>query len=207
MSEAAVLQEWRCPRDRLWRIPLTSTIRNINTDTLLLDSPDGRNSLNALYKVPPVSAMLGHIDALRDRPPPTHAINHVYELPSVEPAIRYLHGAAGFPTKSTWLKAIRKGNFLSWPLINVKNVNKYFPESEETQRGHMRNQPQGVRSTQPVPPRTTPPRTVKLRPLNLKKVISLLKSTMSNKRYIRIRQANFPRYPVAGTSIKCVYMR
>ena len=90
--------------------------------------------------------MLGHINALRDRPPPSHAINHVYKLPSVEPAIRYLHGAAGFPTKYTWLKAIRKGNFLSWPLINVKNINKYFPASEETQRGHVRSQWQGIAS-------------------------------------------------------------
>jgi len=38
---------------------------------------------------------------------------------------------AGFPTKTSWLKAIRKGNYLSWPLINVKNITKYFSESEE----------------------------------------------------------------------------
>ena len=120
---------------------------------MLLNSPNSRNFLNALYSVPPIGAMLGHIDAMRDRPLPTHAINHVYELPRVEPSIYYLHGAAGFPTKSTWLKDIRKGNFLSWPLINVKNVNKYFPDSEETQRGHMRSQRQGVQSTQPALPR------------------------------------------------------
>ncbi len=46
----------------------------------------------------------------------------------------YLHGAAGFPTKTSWLKAFCKGNYLSWPLINVKNIAKYFPESEETQK-------------------------------------------------------------------------
>ena len=83
----------------------------------------------------------------------SNAINHVYELPSVEPDIRYLHAAAGFPTKATWLKAIRKGNFLSWPIKNVMNVHKYFPESEETQRGPIRSQRQGVSSTQPAPPR------------------------------------------------------
>eukprot|EP00804_Cyclotella_cryptica_P029543 CCRYP_020577-RA/>CCRYP_020577-RA protein AED:0.27 eAED:0.27 QI:0/0/0/1/0/0/2/0/428 len=33
----------------------------------------------------------------------------------------YLHGAAGFPTKSTWLAAIHNGNCSTWPLINVKN--------------------------------------------------------------------------------------
>ena len=74
-------------------------------------------------------------------------INNVYELPSIEPAIRYLHGAAGLPTKATWLKSISKGSYLSWPLVNVKNVSKYFPESEETQKGHMKYQRQGVRST------------------------------------------------------------
>ena len=65
---------------------------------------------------------------------------------------------AGFPTKASWLKAIRKGNYLSWPLINVKNVAKYFPESEETQKGHMRGQRQGVRSTRVTEPTEgTPP--------------------------------------------------
>ena len=79
-------------------------------------------------------------------------LHNVYELPSVEPTIRYLHGAAGFPTKTSWLKAIRKGNYLSWPLINVKNVAKYFPESKETQKGHMCGQRQGVRSTRMTEP-------------------------------------------------------
>jgi hypothetical protein len=74
-------------------------------------------------------------------------IHNVYELPSVEPSIRYLHGAAGFPTKPSWLKVIRRGNYNSWPLFNVKNVAKYFPKSEEMQKGHMQDQCQGVRST------------------------------------------------------------
>jgi hypothetical protein len=51
-----------------------------------------------------------------------------------------------------------KENYLSWPLINVKNVAKYFPESEETQKGHMRGQRQGVRSTRVTKPtKDTPP--------------------------------------------------
>ena len=41
------------------------------------------------------------------------AINHVYKLPSIKPAICYLHTAAGFSTKATWLKAIQKRNYLS----------------------------------------------------------------------------------------------
>ena len=48
VSEAAVLQGWQCPRKRLPQIPLTRYVRNIITNTFLLDSPDGRNTLNAI---------------------------------------------------------------------------------------------------------------------------------------------------------------
>ena len=75
--------------------------------------------------------MLKHIEIFKkDRPSPAEAINNVYELPSIEPEIRYLHGAAGLPTKATWLKSIRNGSYLSWPLVNIKIFNKHFPESE-----------------------------------------------------------------------------
>ena len=93
-----------------------------------------------------------HVALQMDKNHRQEYLHNVYELPSVEPTVRYLHGAAGFPTKASWLKAIRKGNYLSWPLINVKNVAKYFPESEETQKGHMRGQRQGVRSTRMTEP-------------------------------------------------------
>jgi len=77
------------------------------------------------------------------------AANNLFELPSIGEGIRYLHASLGFPVKSTWLKAIRAGNFVGWPLVTVENVNKYFPESDETQYGHLNQQRQGVRSTKP----------------------------------------------------------
>eukprot|EP00984_Skeletonema_dohrnii_P010071 scaffold3903_cov156-Skeletonema_dohrnii-CCMP3373.AAC.2 len=77
------------------------------------------------------------------------AANNLFELPSIGEGIRYLHASLGFPVKSTWLKAIRAGNFAGWPLVTVENVNKYFPESDETQYGHLNQQRQGVRSTKP----------------------------------------------------------
>ena len=77
----------------------------------------------------------------------TDTTGNAYELPSIEQTIRYQHAEAGFPTKTTWLKAIRKGNYNTWPLLTVKNVKTHFPESEETQQGHMRSQHKGVRST------------------------------------------------------------
>ena len=89
--------------------------------TLVLDGPNGTESLNPLYEVPSCSRMIKHIETFKtDRPSPSEAINNVYEFPSIEPEIRYLHGAAGFPTKATWRKAIRNGSYLLWPLVNVK---------------------------------------------------------------------------------------
>ena len=103
-----------------------------------------------MYDVPSPAKILNHIELFNNdlaQPNTAEAINNVYKLPSIERVVRYLHGAAGFPTKSTWISAIFKGNFLTWLLINVKNVNKNFPESEDTQKGHQHNQRQGVRPT------------------------------------------------------------
>ena len=50
--------------------------------------------------------MLGNIDAMRDRPPPIEDINHVYGLPSVEPAIRYLYSAASTTSRDDALIAV-----------------------------------------------------------------------------------------------------
>jgi len=72
---------------------------------------------------------------------------NVYNLPSIPQTIRYLHAAAGFPTKDSWLKAIKNGNYMTWPGITAESVNRHFPESIETQKGHMKKQRQNVRST------------------------------------------------------------
>ena len=53
-------------------------------------------------------------------PPPKDTICNVHGLPSTPTAIRYLHAAAGYPTKSTWIAAIKNGNFVTWPLLTVE---------------------------------------------------------------------------------------
>eukprot|EP00804_Cyclotella_cryptica_P010972 CCRYP_016689-RA/>CCRYP_016689-RA protein AED:0.31 eAED:0.36 QI:0/0/0/1/1/1/5/0/1039 len=58
----------------------------------------------------------------------------VYDLPSTEQAIKWMHAVCGYPVKSTWLKAIQAGNFVGWPLLTVKNVHKYYPDSAEMPR-------------------------------------------------------------------------
>eukprot|EP00804_Cyclotella_cryptica_P009385 CCRYP_018079-RA/>CCRYP_018079-RA protein AED:0.35 eAED:0.35 QI:0/0/0/1/1/1/2/0/420 len=53
------------------------------------------------------------------------------------------------PVKSTWLKAIQAGNFVGWPLLTVKNVHKYYPDSAEMPQGHLNQTRKNVRSTKP----------------------------------------------------------
>ena len=102
VSEKAVLKRWFCPKSRMWRIPLQTHIRNNNTDTLLLNGPTGTESLNTTYTVPKSAQIIQHMQTNCDNcPAPDESINNVDELPSTDPTIRYLHGAAGFPTKAT----------------------------------------------------------------------------------------------------------
>lgn len=62
-----------------------------------------------------------------------------------------MHAVCGYPVKSTWLKAIKAGNFVGWPLLTEKNVAKYNPETFQTPKGHMTQTRKNVRSTKPKP--------------------------------------------------------
>ena len=110
ITEEAVLSGFRCPKVGLWRVPLVASPTNLNTDTLILDHPTKLASLNSLYEVitttatrERVSQLMGQVTSV---PCLMEHINNVYELPSIEQAVRYLHATAGHPTKHTWLKAI-----------------------------------------------------------------------------------------------------
>ena len=73
--------------------------------------------------------------------------NSVYDLPSIEQAIKWMHAVCGYPVKTTWSKAAKAENFVGWPLLTKKNINKYYPETDETPKGHMNQQRKNVRST------------------------------------------------------------
>ena len=79
-----------------------------------------------------------------------------YDLPSVEELIRYFHAAAGYPVRSTWLKAIGAGNYSTWPGLTVANATNYFPSATATILGHLVQKRQGVQSTKTKLPKTSP---------------------------------------------------
>jgi hypothetical protein len=70
-----------------------------------------------------------------------------YNLPSVEALVRYFHAAAGYPVRDTWLKAIRAGNYASWPSLTLTNVTSHCPSLANTITGHMMQSRCNVQST------------------------------------------------------------
>ena len=59
--------------------------------------------------------------------------NNVYSLPLIPHIIQYLHAAAGFPGKETWLKAIIAGDYVTWPGLTTIAIRKHFPALDKTQ--------------------------------------------------------------------------
>eukprot|EP00804_Cyclotella_cryptica_P009971 CCRYP_015405-RA/>CCRYP_015405-RA protein AED:0.48 eAED:0.22 QI:0/0/0/0.66/1/1/3/0/674 len=80
-----------------------------------------------------------------DTPSALNATN----LPSVGALVHYLHAAAGFPVKSTWLATIQAGNYASWPGLTYANATCHCPDSTETIKGHLTQMRKGIRSTKP----------------------------------------------------------
>jgi len=73
--------------------------------------------------------------------------NSVYDLPSIEQAIKWMQALCGYHVKTTWSKAAKAGNFVGWPLLTKKNINKYYPKTDKTPKGHMIQQWKNFRST------------------------------------------------------------
>jgi hypothetical protein len=60
--------------------------------------------------------------------------------------VQYHHAAAEFPTKPSWLKAIKNKQYPSWPGLTWEATNKHFPESKETSKGHRCKTRSGLQS-------------------------------------------------------------
>ena len=50
---------------------------------------------------------------------------------------QYFHAAAYSPSISTFQKAIRNGNFITWPGIDTINFHKFIKTTRETEHGHL----------------------------------------------------------------------
>jgi hypothetical protein len=51
--------------------------------------------------------------------------------------INYLHKAVFSPTKSAFLKAVKKGNFTTWPGMREAAINTHLKMKPATAMGHL----------------------------------------------------------------------
>jgi hypothetical protein len=77
-------------------------------------------------------------------------INVIFELPSTRKTFLWYHASVGFPTKATFIDAVCNRNYSTWPKLTVTLINRYFPNSNKTIKGHLKGHHQGIRSTKQV---------------------------------------------------------
>ncbi len=73
--------------------------------------------------------------------------NAIFDLSNTRQSLLYYHASAGFPVKETFLDAVWVGNYAIWPGVTTTLIAKHFLDLEETQKGHMKGQRKGMRST------------------------------------------------------------
>ncbi len=81
---------------------------------------------------------------------PNETLNIIFNLPSAWETFLWYHASAGFPTKATFINAVCNGNYSTWPKLTVTLINRYFPDSDETIKGHLKGLHQGIGSTKQV---------------------------------------------------------
>jgi hypothetical protein len=74
--------------------------------------------------------------------------NHAHDNNNQKDLINYLHAACFSPVKSTWITAIKNGNFLSWPGLTEHAVEKHLSKSTAATKVHLNQQWQNARTTQ-----------------------------------------------------------
>jgi hypothetical protein len=124
-----------------------AAIYDDHTITITADKPPileaDRCNLTGLWKPP----LHPEGKAANGKPPHNEAINIIFDLPSAHQNFLWYHMVAGFPPKETFIRAVCNGNYATWPKLTVQLIHKYMPDLDETAKGHLKGQRQGVRST------------------------------------------------------------
>jgi hypothetical protein len=107
-----------------------------------------------------------------------------------------MHAICGYPVKSTWLKAIKAENYVDWPVLTERNVQKYYLKTIKTAKGHLNQTRKNVR---PTKVKTTPLETCDTSHLHSKKVRDVYTQTyMVHKTMFSGRTGQFPIQSLCG---------
>lgn len=91
-------------------------------------------------------------DNLYDIQLPTNKINFIVRKDKTKLDLaQFYHATVFSPPISTFQKAIRKGNFVSWPGISDINFTKILGTTEANEKGHLDQERKGLQSTKTLP--------------------------------------------------------
>ncbi len=68
-------------------------------------------------------------------------------------AIKWMHAVCGYLVKSTWLKAIKAGNYIGWPMLTertAQNTKKHGACQQPTNSGDWQMALEGASKTPPI---------------------------------------------------------
>jgi hypothetical protein len=77
----------------------------------------------------------------------TTQCNSAYKTQSMPDLINFLHAAAFSPAVSTWIQAIQRNFFRSWPGLTTAAVRQHLTPSKATTKGHLDQTRKNIRST------------------------------------------------------------
>ena len=87
-----------------------------------------------------------------------YTANSAISKESISKRIDLLHTCKNYPAISTFCNVIEKMLFTNWPELTATSVRKYEPKSVPMINGHLYQQRQNIRSTNPkIKPKTEKP--------------------------------------------------
>ena len=115
------------------------------------------NILLSVWRAPPGLWHLPLTNKDNTDPQTPPEIHNAYNTTTKSEHMQYLHAAAFSLVPATWIKVIQKVFFMSWPGLTANAIGKYLPKSIATNKGHLDQTRNNVRSTQPKEPELTEP--------------------------------------------------
>jgi hypothetical protein len=106
-----------------------------------------RNGKNVMNRSRDLKSRLWRVNLKQKMKPELVKCDHAHDNNNQKDLINYLHAACFSPVKSTWIKAMKNGNFSSWPGLNEHNVEKYWSKSTSAAKGHLNQQRKNARTT------------------------------------------------------------
>ena len=94
-------------------------------------------------------------DGLWDIPlqPPVQKLNAILRKDKTKQELaHYLHACCYSPRISTFVQAIRNGNFITWPGLDHKLIERHLIQTTATAKGHLDQERQGLQSTKTASP-------------------------------------------------------